>query len=105
MKKSFVEIAIPLPPAVAERPQPVLLARLLIVTLFAKRLPVALVPEERHVATVRGDVVNDSSLSKLSVSLALFAEWMRVEIGSAGLLPTRRVSSLVRCLIVILFPI
>src|SRR5690606_96839 len=74
---------LPPPPRLPQRLR-VGLAR---VALVAQRLPVALVPEERHVAPVRDNVVNVSRRHKLPLLFALLAPRMKLEEQRARPLP------------------
>ena len=71
----------------------ILVARLEIVVLFAQALPVALIPEQLLVSTMRNDVVNHSGLHIPSFLHALDAQGMRVEILLSCLLPCAVVAS------------
>ena len=55
----------------------ILVARLHIVMMFAQRLPVARVPEELRVTTVRADVIHDRRFDVLALALALYAQRVR----------------------------
>jgi hypothetical protein len=66
---------IPLP--VASIAKPTVLARGFdIMAAFAERLPVALVPEQITVSSMRRDVINDRGGNRPAVSAALGAQWM-----------------------------
>lgn len=65
-----------------------------VVTLLAKTLPVALVPEQFLVTTVRYDVIHHRSLSVPSQLHALHAQRMALEVGFTCLLPSAAVASL-----------
>ena len=55
----------------------ILVAGLHIVMMFAERLPVARVPEELRVATVRTDVIHDRRLDVPAFALARCAQRVR----------------------------
>ena len=57
-------------------------------TRFTKRLPVALIPEQLLVTTMRYNMVNDGGLCYPSLLLTLHTQWVAVQIPNAGLLPT-----------------
>jgi len=58
------------------------------VTWLAERLPVGAVPEERAIALVWDDVVDDRGSGDVSSALAIGAEWVRCEVCFAGFVPT-----------------
>ena len=55
----------------------ILVAGLHIVMMFAERLPVARVPEELRVTTVRTDVIHDRRFDVLALALTLHAQRVR----------------------------
>ena len=55
----------------------ILVARLHIVMMFAQRLPVARVPEELRITTVRSDVIHDRRLDVPAFALARYAQRVR----------------------------
>ena len=63
------------------------------VMAMAQRLPVALIPEENTITSVRDDVVNICCLGVLAFLQALYAEGMRFEVTLACLLPCSAVAS------------
>lgn len=65
-----------------------------IVAGLAQRLPVALVPEEFRIATMRDDVVNDRRGNISSVPLTLSAQRMPMKVSLRRLLPSPGVSAL-----------
>lgn len=65
-----------------------------IVAGLAQRLPVALVPEEFRIATMRDDVVNDRRGNISSVPLTLSAQRMPMKVSLRRLLPSPVVSAL-----------
>jgi len=67
---------------------------LLIMVCLAERLPVALIPEQALVATVRYDMVHDSCLGDLACLLAVDTERMPSEVAPPGSLPGRPIPSL-----------
>ena len=71
----------------------VLCQRLSVVALLAKSLPVALVPEQLLVTTVRYNVIHHCSLGVPSQFHALHAQRMALKVGFACLLPSAAVSA------------
>ena len=67
--------------------------RLSVVALLAKSLPVALVPEQLLVTTVRYNVIHHCSLGVPSQFHALHAQRMALKVGFACLLPSAAVSA------------
>ena len=65
-----------------------------VVMVFTKALPVALIPEQLLVATVRYDVIHHRGLGIPSQLYALHAQRMALEIGFTRLLPSAAVASL-----------
>ena len=66
---------------------------LLIMAALAKGTPVAPVPEQSLITTMRDDVVNDRGLSVLAALHALLAERVRLQKDFAGLLPCPVIAS------------
>ena len=60
---------------------------------MAKRLPVALIPEELLVSSVRGDVIDIGCLDVLAFLHALHAQGVRLKVTLACLLPYSAVAS------------
>ena len=63
------------------------------VVSVAEGLPVAFIPEECLVSTVRNDVVNVCGLDISPLPLALHTKWMGGQITLAGLLPATVISA------------
>ena len=66
---------------------------LLIMAALAKGTPVAPVPEQSLITTMRDDVVNDSRSGVPAALHALLAEWVCLQEKSAGLLPCPVIAS------------
>jgi len=62
---------------------------------LAKRLPVGLRPEQRHVALVRNDVVNDRTSGDSASPLAIDAQGIGSQVDEARFLPCVVVTTLV----------
>lgn len=71
----------------------VLIPRLDAVMLMAEWLPVALIPEELLVSSVRNDVVHVCCLDILAFLHALYAQGVRLKVTLACLLPCSAVTS------------
>ena len=71
----------------------VLAPRLLVVAALAQRSPVAAVPEESRVASVRNDMVHHCGLCVLASLHTLLAEWMRTKKLLACFLPCAAVAT------------
>ena len=67
-----------------------------IVARPAQRLPVAAIPEELHVATVRDDVVNHAGRCHPVITLAVDAQGMGIEVHQSRLLPCVTITALGR---------
>ena len=65
----------------------VLCHRFSVMALLAEALPVRPVPEQLWIAAVRHDVVNHSGSGVSPLFHADNAQWMRLQICPAGLLP------------------
>ena len=78
-------------------------------TRLAKRLPVALIPEQLLVTTMRYNMVNDGGLCYPSLLLTLHTQWVAVQESNTCLLPTTVVPTLagavsvalVQCLVLV----
>ncbi|EXX77051.1 hypothetical protein RirG_027370 [Rhizophagus irregularis DAOM 197198w] len=70
------------------------------VTRGAQALPVRWVPEHRHVAPMRGDVVDDRGSSHQALALAVDAQRVGSQVMLAGLLPFVAVAALGGALLV-----
>ena len=71
----------------------ILVAGLLTVTGMTKALPVALVPEQRVVSSVRLDVIDIGRLDVAALLHALHTQWMRLKVTLAGSVPCRTIAS------------
>ena len=60
---------------------------------MAKRLPVAFIPEELLISSVRGDVIDVGCLDVLAFLHALYAQGVRLKVTLAYLLPCPAVAS------------
>ena len=60
----------------------------------AQRLPVAAIPEQRHVATVSDDVVDHAGRCNPVITLAVDAQGVSIEVNEARLLPCITVATL-----------
>ena len=66
-----------------------------VVAPLAKRLPVALVPEQLSVAPVRYDMVHNLGLGKPAFALALLAKRIGFQVSLAYLLPVMIITTVV----------
>lgn len=79
--KSFQSLS---PPSILSR-------RLAVVTLLAQRLPIALIPEQHLISSVRHDVIDNACHA-----MALNAEWMRCKESRSRFTPASIIPTLSR---------
>ena len=63
------------------------------VVTVAEALPVALIPEENTVSSVRLDVIDIGRLDVAALLHALHTQWMRLKVTLAGSVPCRTIAS------------
>ena len=63
------------------------------VVTVTKALPIALIPEENAVSSVRLDVIHIGRLNIAPLLHALHTQWMRLKVTLAGSVPCRTVAS------------
>jgi hypothetical protein len=69
---------------------------LAVVTWLAHSLPVAFIPHELLITTMRLDVIDHRRSDSLSTLLMLHTQWMTLEVGSTCTLPSCAIATLVR---------
>ena len=62
-------------------------ARFPIMAVLAKGLPIVFIPEKRHIAAVRDNMVNNRRRLQFSLAFALRAQWMPPQEQRTGLSP------------------
>ena len=65
-----------------------------VVALFAQCLPIALIPKQLFVSTMRSDVVHNCCHYNLTARMVLDAQWMLCEVRFARLAPTCIITTL-----------